>query len=357
MPVEPLRVTCAGCIRPEKGHQHLNGLVQALWRDYFSTGRIQLVMQTDQSNPLAMIPWASYARARTKDPALEFVRFPLARPDYLQLIHRTHIGLFTYDSERYYTRCSGVLVEMLSAGIPVIVPAGCWLSEQIAEPIFQHQQHIAAQLPHVAHYGVNELAWQRVDGTRVNESDGLSTCGAGNGVSAELTVQQPASLLLVQLDTSAWQTGCYGRVICEQQDAAGRFLDRSVSITGRRTESPQACSTVMFHLSSAAARLRLTLENAFQHQTLALRDVQLSLLDSSSRPGGCPTGSVGLIAADPGEVSALLREMLEHYPHYQSSALQFAAAWNRKHAPSQTVIHLRQRAAADESQSASRRAA
>jgi hypothetical protein len=113
----------------------------------------------------------------------------------------------------------------------------------------------------------------------------------------------------------------------------------------------------MFHLSAAAARLRLTLENAFDHHPLPLQNVQLSLLNSSDRPGGCPTGSVGLIAADPGEVSALLREMLEHYPHYEASARQFAVAWNRKHAPLQTIIQLRERAAADQSQSSSRRAA
>jgi hypothetical protein len=44
-----------------------------------------------------------------------------------------------YDADQYYARCSGVMVEMLKAGVPVIVPAACWMAEQIAEPIFRHR--------------------------------------------------------------------------------------------------------------------------------------------------------------------------------------------------------------------------
>ena len=41
------------------------------------------------------------------------------------------VGLFLYNPQRYVARCSGVLLEMLIRGVPVIVPKGCWLSEQL----------------------------------------------------------------------------------------------------------------------------------------------------------------------------------------------------------------------------------
>ena len=38
------------------------------------------------------------------------------------------IGLLLYDRHAYRSRCSGVLVEFLCAGVPVIVPSGTWLT-------------------------------------------------------------------------------------------------------------------------------------------------------------------------------------------------------------------------------------
>jgi hypothetical protein len=37
-----------------------------------------------------------------------------------------------YDARHYFSRCSGVLIEALGAGIPVIAPANCWMGAQIA---------------------------------------------------------------------------------------------------------------------------------------------------------------------------------------------------------------------------------
>ena len=44
----------------------------------------------------------------------------------------------------------GVLVEMLCSGVPGIVPAGCWLAEEIAESIYQHLDQLSEHVPAVA---------------------------------------------------------------------------------------------------------------------------------------------------------------------------------------------------------------
>src|SRR5690606_37144636 len=47
-----------------------------------------------------------------------------------------------YDARRYFARCSGVLLEMLIAGIPVIVPAGSWLSHQLRPEADRHLDEV-----------------------------------------------------------------------------------------------------------------------------------------------------------------------------------------------------------------------
>jgi hypothetical protein len=52
---------------------------------------------------------------------------------------------------------------------------------------------------------------------------------------------------------------------------------------------------------------------------------------------GYPAGQVGLIAATPAQIPALLRNMVEHYPHYRTSAAAFAGQWCQTHAPERTI--------------------
>ena len=61
------------------------------------------------------------------------VKHPLSPEDYIDYIRQAGVGLFLYDSRRYFARCSGVLVEMLASGVPVIVPAGA--ERQLVLPI------------------------------------------------------------------------------------------------------------------------------------------------------------------------------------------------------------------------------
>jgi len=136
----PLRVTCAGSVRLEKGRADLARLVRRLFPALEADGRLQLVIQTDRKSLGQVLP-RRLARSLTilprpdprRDQPVVPVEYPLAPEAYVDLIRQADIGLFLYDPRRYFARCSGVLVDMLSAGIPVIVPAGTWLADQIGE--------------------------------------------------------------------------------------------------------------------------------------------------------------------------------------------------------------------------------
>ncbi len=130
--VYPLKICCAGHVRRDKGRFELAQLVELLWEP-LSQGEIQLWLQGSR-HKYRTLP----AQALRHPSALRLVPHPLPTPQYVQLIASADIGLFLYDPNTFRRRCSGVLVEMLAAGIPVVVPAGTWLSQQLESAGAEH---------------------------------------------------------------------------------------------------------------------------------------------------------------------------------------------------------------------------
>jgi len=62
---------------------------------------------------------------------LEFIDKPLPKDEYEKAINRSSIILLLYSSMRYSGAISGILLEALYSGKPVIVRAGTWLANQI----------------------------------------------------------------------------------------------------------------------------------------------------------------------------------------------------------------------------------
>jgi len=140
-PSNPLRVTFAGAMRREKGKKRIQELIRAAWPALLKPRRVQFVFQASPKNIARWIPSElrraiQIPPAGSVDPAAPILAapHPLDAAGYSRFIRESDIGLFAYDARRYFARASGVLCEMLSAGVPVIVPANCWLAEQIAEP-------------------------------------------------------------------------------------------------------------------------------------------------------------------------------------------------------------------------------
>jgi glycosyltransferase involved in cell wall biosynthesis len=128
-------------MREEKGSHSLSRVVRDIWQDPFLRGAVQILIQANRASfaetpnfPPGLVPhWGhDYREVRSSTAPVVFVPHPLNAADYVDLISRADIGLFLYDSRTYFARCSGVLLEMLCAGVPVIVPAGCWLADQVA---------------------------------------------------------------------------------------------------------------------------------------------------------------------------------------------------------------------------------
>jgi hypothetical protein len=215
--------------------------------------------------------------------------------DYVELVRGADAGLFLYDGERYYTRCSGILIEMLSAGVPVITLAGSWLAEEIAEEIYTHQEHVASAL---APLGESEL--------RAGLEIPLGTTHLHLALACGAPVPAGA-FLRVELRDRGW---------------------RSCAIVGTRRADGRP-TPVLFALPSGARRVELSWSNAYDERALTIAQGRVRFLSGDA----VPLGRTGLIAASLAEVAPLLEELTRHRAHYRESARAFAREYARLHHP------------------------
>jgi hypothetical protein len=122
----PLRLTVAGALRPTKMWAY-EAMVAAL-QPRLRSGDVQLVVQVPSAHP--MCPERPDAW-RTATGPLSCTPFPLPPDEYAALVRQTHVALLPYDPAVYYARSSAILADMLSAGVPLIIPARWSLTRSV----------------------------------------------------------------------------------------------------------------------------------------------------------------------------------------------------------------------------------
>ena len=296
----PLRVLCAGAVRREKGSDQLGSLSRALWDDLLQPRRAQLLFQLGNKrrwHQLTELPAGSFQQAASidnlSDTPLVALPHPLQPEEYARLIKSADIGLLLYNADVYFARCSGILAELLAAGVPVIVPARGWLAEQFAEA---NQSYLAA------------LAGRAL-ATHPSPAQ-----------AAVLPVPLGSSDLIISVRTTeVLPPGSYLRVAVEQFDAAGRPLDRFAAIVGQTSVSHEPASA-LFHLATGCSSVRV--EAAPAYGARAAQELSLStafLPAPSPHHAHWPAGKVGLTFAEPADIPRLLAEMVANHPHYQEA--------------------------------------
>lgn len=132
----PLKVVFAGLPRAEKGSAAIINLLAAMEPSLLRNKRFRVSLQLPSHRGESMIPRTlqpAYQRAcqGSSDEPLEVMSDNLSPADYHAWLDTANVGVFLYDPARYLARCSGVLLELLARGIPVIVPDRCWLADQV----------------------------------------------------------------------------------------------------------------------------------------------------------------------------------------------------------------------------------
>lgn len=338
----PLRVTMAGGIRREKGKHGLTDLIQKIYNQGQLKNKLQLWLQGKPSqiskhlsNHADNTVVQGHVDSKYENPMV-VVEHPLSRKDYLTLIRHSDIAILPYNNARYHARASGVLVEMLAAQVPVIVPAGCWLAAQVSDSIYEYLDSLRVRT--VLQQKIVGCRWTSQPTTddstvRTHSTNTISFGGGDRHADTEFHIPDQASEMVLSFHWEESRPGYYVRVQAQQMDATGTELSRSETVLGQRTTAGPV--STLIHLDPHTKRICLRLTNAYHDDTITMRDFELRLLDVP--PNETPSAAVGLIAADMGQIPQLLCEMEHHYDHYSQTASNFAANWCKDHAPSRTV--------------------
>ena len=340
-----LRFTCPGQIRREKGcFEYLQPLVNELWDSHLASGKIKIALQRPRRKKLRKqkieltLPQTTDSSALSKD-AIEYFDHPLGRDAYIDFIKNTDCGLLFYDSRTYFSRRAGVLGELLSAGKPLIVSAGSWLAQQIAEPNFQYGESLSRQADSARVLRIEDVEY---GGNNVPSTGGVVTFDQeDHPFQFSLNHQTHEQLLLFGFEWKfPTEEGTFVKVCMTQKDGQGNTIGSAEQIVGhRQTKRNPNC---LFRIQRDAETIEIALSNAYSPSTASLKNISIELLSmpTDTDSSTFPLCSVGIIAADASQLSSAVAEMVEHYDHYKSTAEKFAEHWFAVHNPLRTVAHL-----------------
>ena len=127
----PLRLVYLGNARCEKGFQALPDAMLALHAAVLPA--TELIAQANSNTSLSEhVIDDARRRLRALD-NVQLIEAPLASDIYGRLLAAADLVLLPYNAKDYRRRSSGVLIEALAAGKPVVVPENSWLSDTAPE--------------------------------------------------------------------------------------------------------------------------------------------------------------------------------------------------------------------------------
>lgn len=329
---EPVRICYLGDARTEKGYQHLPHIVGDLWRDYVRAGKATFTIQSNYNVPLGE-PAAIVARSKLRQYAGENVRLietPLASHEYWDILLASGVNLLLYDRQNYYARSSGILAESLAAGVPVLVPAGTWMSRQIVDEIYSYRLSLCGQMQVVESLKAGDLR-PRIPGRPASAArrgdDWI--LGATEWTRCRLAVPPLAQVLSVSF---SFENHCPADLI--EVDVEQRGHDRLRAVKELHYLEPGVArhpAVLLVRLRPGMVQTRLALRSAADGRELRLAGLRVEFLDASSQLVGAPMGSVGVVYRSADELTGLLREMIQHHAHYRSTARRFSEQWAARH--------------------------
>lgn len=316
----PLRLVAAGALRRDKGKDVILPLTAALRRDPFLSEAVQLFIQSSPRKIRKLLRGQSGS-----DGLVVALPHPMESEAYLELIRSAQIGLLLNDPEQYSARCSGPLIELLAAGTPILVPAGSWLSGQVDGVNQQHLRRVLEEATTV--WNVERKDLRPDPGTEVT-----------------YTIEAPpyeGDLVVSFISDAARLPGRFVGISVVQLDSREAVIARSLQVLETHDAEPKATwKHGLFHLRADTRRVRFSLRAAYRSGDEPLRELRVRFLENQH-----PLGAVGLVYSGVQQLPELLRDLVQHYPHYAESARRLAEPWARKHSVKRMFDRLHERAA------------
>jgi hypothetical protein len=358
----PLRLTYLGDARAEKGFPLLPELVAALEWEYMRTGKARLVAQCNFNVP-AGEPTSVVARGQLESLPSDYVQLhkaPLTSEGYKQLLLTSDINLLLYVPLSYYARSSGILVESLAVGIPVIVPSGCWLSRQFLEQYTEYIGSLSDFMQPLKTYDLNSIDWYGEQSeTKKPPAGGVLQLQHDKKVSAFLDVPYGATHVLLRIQFSSGADSAFGgdsAVVVLREMYFDEALSPDVRAFVMEASGSQKCAAICLAFPPGINELRMGLSSAYPNEKASLRSVGIEFLRA---PDGrsIPRGAVGLIYRSVAEIPSLVRDLIDNYGHYRRTAIEFSRRWREYHNSDRLVRELEGNAMGAVAQVEERRAA
>lgn len=335
LPGAPLRLTYLGDARKEKGYHHLPTAIGNLWTAHVQTEKVRFVIQSNYNTPAGEVE-AVIARGQLEafdSDGVELVYGPLPSEEYADLLLSSDAVLIPYDQDRYYARSSGILVEALSAGIPVVVPAGTWMARQFADEVYLYRralhQRSRPSMEWKAHGGPTLAAGARPAPAAWGKS--MRVIASGNVQSTWwLEVPPQAAIVSIRILPESMNDLDSLLVVVDELLPDG-FGPRKEALLdpGRATHELYAAVA----LNAGARRVRVGLANPYGGTAVLLDEVDVGFVVAEESDVSCQPalGAVGVVYSQPDKLTDAIRELVDHYDHYRVSALAIAAAVSREH--------------------------
>ncbi len=151
---------------------------------------------------------------------------------------------------------------------------------------------------------------------------------------AHMAVPSGAGHLLVLLERdepNPWNRYC--SVSIQQFDADSQPSRRSRDVIGYRGLGQWM--TVLVPLDAQCRQIEIRFETAFGHEPFLLGRLECCFLGGSD--SGVPQGAVGRLASDPAQTAECLRDIVDHYDHYENTTRAFATTWGPAHTADKIV--------------------
>ncbi len=141
-----IQVCYSGDARCEKGFDLLPEIIRRVLEAFRGRRKICFVIQANApSTGLERNARNALKSLKSFDPsAVSLILQSQGRAAYEATILSSDIMLLPYKASQYRFRSSGVLIEALSAGVPVLVPDGTWLANELRR--FRQPAHASARL-------------------------------------------------------------------------------------------------------------------------------------------------------------------------------------------------------------------
>jgi hypothetical protein len=138
-----VNILLGGLPRREKGTKSISAFLSSIYDPYLIDNRFRISLQLPQKKWKRIVPRNlhehSHLRAITSNgltpesptTPLNVITTVLGTSQYQDWLDTAELGLFLYEPQRYVARCSGILLELMMRGVPVLVPDQCWLADQV----------------------------------------------------------------------------------------------------------------------------------------------------------------------------------------------------------------------------------